>query len=67
MTAGSLLAYRKYLDRHNAVAELLHWNIYRHFNIETGDKWYLHLPKTVIDTFEVTVLWERQIQTDRQF
>ncbi|CAH1995192.1 unnamed protein product [Acanthoscelides obtectus] len=58
-----ILAAKEYLDRHNSVASHLHWKICRHFNIPTHDKWYLHQPKPVVDTPEVTIIMNHRIIT----
>ncbi|KAI5700120.1 hypothetical protein M8J75_014551 [Diaphorina citri] len=61
----SILAKKEYLERHNKVAAHLHWNICKEFNIEVKDKWYEHSPDPVIDTPDVTIIWDTQVQTDR--
>lgn len=61
-----ILAKNAYLDRHNIVAAQLHWNICREFKIEVEDRWYKHKPDPVINTPEVTIIWDMQVQTDRE-
>lgn len=61
-----ILAKKEYLDRHNAVAAHLHWSICREYNIIVSDKWYKHKPDAVVDSEQITLLWDMQIQTDRE-
>uniref|UniRef100_A0A8D8ZI32 Uncharacterized protein n=1 Tax=Cacopsylla melanoneura TaxID=428564 RepID=A0A8D8ZI32_9HEMI len=60
-----ILAKKAYLDRHNLVAAHLHYNICKAFKIEVREKWYQHTPEPVINTPEVTIIWDTQVQTDR--
>ena len=52
-------------DRHNSVGQYIHWKICNHYNIETPEKWYEHKPLPVVDTPEVTIIWDFLIRTDR--
>ena len=52
-------------DRHNSVRKYIHWKICNHYNIETPEKWYEHKPLPVMDTPEVTIIWDFLIRTDR--
>lgn len=60
-----ILAPKAYLDRRNAVAALLHWNMCKKYKIKVKEKWYQHIPDPVIDTPEITIIWDTQVQTDR--
>uniref|UniRef100_A0A8D8TQP9 Uncharacterized protein n=1 Tax=Cacopsylla melanoneura TaxID=428564 RepID=A0A8D8TQP9_9HEMI len=60
-----ILAKKAYLDRHNQVAAQLHWNICKEYNIKVKDKWFEHVPDTVTDTPDATIMWDMQVQTDR--
>ena len=67
ITAGChTLAVKEYIHRHNRVAAYVHYKILQHYNIQVGDNWYQHEPKTVTTTKEVTVLWDMPISTDRE-
>lgn len=60
-----ILAKRAYLERHNFVAAHLHYNICKAYNITVGEKWYEHVPEAVVNTQDVTIIWDTQVQTDR--
>lgn len=60
-----VLAKKAYLDRHNTVAAHLHWNICKEYGIKVHEKWYEHSPDPVIDTPDITILWDTQVHTDR--
>ena len=61
-----ILAKKAYLDRHNKVAAILHWNMCKEFDIKTTDKWYLHNPDPVANAPHITIIWDTQVQTDRK-
>ena len=42
-----------------------HWKICNHYYTETPDKWYENKLLPVVDTPEVTILWDLPIRTDR--
>lgn len=62
-----ILASKEYIERHNKVAQTLHYNICKHYKINVEEAWYKHQPKRVENSEEenVVVLWDTQIQTDR--
>ena len=61
----STIAPTEYLERHNKIAKYLHWNICKEAGIKTCDKWYEHIPEPVVNTNEITILWDFSIHTDR--
>ena len=61
-----ILAKNKYLMRHDKVCAHLHYSIYKALGIETTDKWYTHMPKSVYEEGDVTVLWNQAVYTDRE-
>ena len=40
--------------------------IIKALGIETADKWYTHMPKPVYEEGDVTVLWNQEVNTDRE-
>ena len=42
------------------------YSICKAFGIETADKWYTHMPKSVYEEGDVTVLWNQAVHTDRE-
>jgi hypothetical protein len=69
ISACRIVGKERYIKRYDRVCEQLHFNICK----ETGAKldkkyWYEHVPKS-IETSQggkVTILWNQQVQTDRQ-
>ena len=54
------------LVRHDKVCTHLHYSICKVLDIETTDKWYTHMPKSVSEEGDVTVLWNQAVHTDRE-
>ena len=60
------LALNEYLNRHNRVAQYLHWKIYKHDGAQHAENWYEYQPEAVTETDNVAILWDYSIQTDRK-
>ena len=62
------LAKTDYLERHNKAAAYMyiHWKACQHYNVKVPERWYEHMPKTVTENEEVTILWDMQIRTDKE-
>ena len=60
-----VLAKSEYILRHNKVAQHLHWQICKHYNIKVNDKWYEHETPPVTESEHATIMWDFAIQTDR--
>ena len=56
----------EYLNRHNRVAQYLHWKICKHYGVQHAKNWYEHQPEAVTETDNVTILWDYSIQTDKK-
>ena len=52
----SLLAIKKYIERHNRVATYIHWTLCRHYKFETPKQWYKHEVNQVVENNLVTML-----------
>lgn len=67
MTACPILAQREYIDRHNRVCSLIHYEICRNYNCHLSvQKWYQHKPENVTtNNGKVTILYDHPIRTDR--
>ena len=59
------LAKKEYLDRHNNVAKYIHFEICKHYDIQTEKKWHLHRPTEVYMDGRVELLWDMILTTDR--
>jgi len=42
------------------------FNMYS-LDTETTDKWYTHMPKSVYEEGDVTMMWNQAVNTDREF
>ena len=52
-----------YTDRHNQVASIIHWNIYRLFQVPVERRWYGHQPDRLVETDVIVVKWDTTIPT----
>ena len=52
---------------HDIVCKHLHYSICKALVIETADKLYTHIPMSVCEDGDVTVLWNQAVHTDREF
>ena len=59
------LAKKEYLERHNNVANYIHYETCKKYNIQTETKWHLHRPKEVYMDSRVELLWDMTLTTDR--
>ena len=59
------LARKEYIERHNKVAQYVHWKLCKHYQLEASDQWYEHQTPPVIENEKITILWDFPIQTDR--
>ena len=55
----------EYKKRHDKVATWTHWRLCQIYSLPHADSWYKHLAEKVIDTPQVKILWDFNIQTDR--
>ena len=60
------LAQREYKRRHDCVVKALHWDLCRLYDIDCGNKCYEHQPDGVLETSDVKILWDFNIQTDNE-
>ena len=60
-----MLAQKYYKNwRHDKVAQVVHWRLCKSYGLESGDIWYTHEPKPVIENEQTKILWDFSIQTD---
>ena len=48
-------------QRHNKVAQRVHWEMCRNYGIECTDKWYNHQPLPIAENEEVGITWDMTI------
>ena len=61
----SKLAQKQYKERHDSVAQNIHWELCGMYGFERENKWYDHIPQSVIENEETKILWDFTIQFDR--
>ena len=60
----SKLVPREYKVRHDWVGKVIHWEMWRKFQFDQTNKWYMHNPAPVLETDSHKLLWDFNIQTD---
>jgi hypothetical protein len=61
-----ILAKNEYIIRQDRVCTPLHYSICKELGIETTENWYTHKPEPVCEHGDITVLWNQEVQTDRE-
>ena len=59
------LAPMEYTDRNNQVASIINWYIFRHFVVPVESRWYRHYPDRLVETDDITMMWDTAIPTAR--
>jgi len=68
LTSGCpTLAKNECLMRHDKVCTHLHYSMCKALGIETTDKLSAHMPKSVHEEGDVTVMWNEAVYTDRSY
>ena len=55
---------RKNMRLHDNVAKKVHWDFCKKNGLEYTEKWYEHVPEGVVESEEVKVLWDINVQCD---
>ena len=58
------LAQKEYKRRHDNVARKVHWEHCKKNALEHKDRWYEHEPVGVVETENVKLLWDLNVQCD---
>jgi hypothetical protein len=58
------LAQKEYKRRHDNVASIVHWKLCGLYQLEKAEKWYEHQPNRVIESDNLKILWDFNIQCD---
>ena len=66
LSACSTIFNTEYLQRRDWVASLIHWILCKNLTLAHTDKWYECIPQPVMESTEVTVLWDFTINADRK-
>ena len=60
----SKLAQNEYKKRHDKVAQLVHWNLCKKYELKYAKNWYDHVTESVTENEKAKILWDFTIQTD---
>jgi hypothetical protein len=59
------LAPSEYTTGHNKVAGYIHWAVCKHMRLQFTDRYYEHIPESVINVSGTTIMWDVPVITDR--
>ena len=62
----SALAPTDCTDRHNQVASIIYWDVCHHFSFPVESRWYRHQPDRLVETEDITIMWDTTIPTDKK-
>ena len=65
VSACKMLAQNDYKRRHDKVCSHLYWSLSKKYGLDVDNKWYHHRPEKVVKNDLVKILWDFNIQTDR--
>ena len=60
----SKLAQGEYRKRHDKVAQIVHWNLCKRYELPHVKNWYEHVAEKVLENQKAKILWDFSIQTD---
>ena len=60
----SKLAQKEYKTRHDWLGKVIHWEMWKKFEFDHTNKWYMHNPAPVIENDTHKLLWDFDIHTD---
>ncbi|XP_062826554.1 uncharacterized protein LOC134296214 [Anolis carolinensis] len=59
------IAQTDYKQRHNYVAQMIHWNLCLKYHLPAVKNWWDHKPAKVLENERAKILWNFRIQTDK--
>ena len=62
----SALAPMDYTDQHNQLASIIHLDVCHHFGVPVESRWYRHHPDRLVETDNITMMWNTTIPTARK-
>ena len=60
----SKLAQKEYKRRHDNIARIIHWKLCDKYGLKKAEKWYEHEPCKVMESRDIKILWDFNIQCD---
>ena len=55
-----------YKGRHNIVARAIHWDLSGKYGFQRNQRWYDHVPDSVLENEDHKILWDFSIRTDHE-
>ena len=46
------------------MGKVIHWELYKNFNFDHVNKWYMRNPESILENEMHKILWNFEIQTD---
>jgi hypothetical protein len=56
----------EYTNRHDKVADYIHWSVCKHMGLQATDRYCEHKPGMVRNVNGATIVWDVQVITDRR-
>ena len=60
------LAQKEYKKRHDNVARAIHWNLSGKYGFERNERWYDHIPDSVLQNEDYKMLWDFSVRADHE-
>ena len=58
------LAQKEYKKRHDKAARAIHWDLSGKYGFQRNERWYDHVPDSVLENEDCKMLWDFSIRTD---
>ena len=60
----SELEQKEYKTRHDWVGKVIHWEMYKKFEFDNTNKWYMNNPESLLEKETHKLLWDFDLHTD---
>ena len=66
VSACPKLAQKEYKRRHDNEARVIHWDLSGKYEFERNERWYDHVPESVLENDDYKLLWDFSVRTDHE-
>ena len=66
VSACPKLAQKEYKRRRDNVARAIHWDLSGKCGFERNERWYDHVPESVLENDDYKLLWDFSVRTDHE-
>ena len=66
VSACTTLVQKEYKRRHDHVARAIHWDLSGKCGFERNERWYDHVPESVLEKDDYKLLWDFSVRTDHE-